>query len=218
MDAWAPSEHWRSPAHRLAKRSLDVVVAAVALTILLPAFALIALLVRVSSPGPIILRQLRIGQGGRPFAMLKFRTMFDGSDPAIHQEYYRRLVGGRASSVDGTFKMVEDPRITPAGRILRRLSLDELPQLLNVLKGDMSLVGPRPPLPYEVELYDERARLRLSVPPGASGLWQVSGRNRLNFEQMIDLDLAYIDQWSLWLDVWILLRTPLAVLSGGDTA
>jgi lipopolysaccharide/colanic/teichoic acid biosynthesis glycosyltransferase len=213
-DPRAPSARWGSPGHRGAKRALDVGVAAGALLLLLPVLALVALLVRASSPGPVVLRQRRVGRGGRPFALLKFRTMYDGSDPAAHREYYRRLVGGRAPAVGGTFKLAADPRVTPVGRRLRRLSLDELPQLVNVLRGEMSLVGPRPPLPYEVELYDARARRRLAAPPGLSGLWQVSGRNRLNFEQMVELDLAYIARWSFWLDLAIVARTPRVLLAG----
>jgi lipopolysaccharide/colanic/teichoic acid biosynthesis glycosyltransferase len=145
--------------------------------------------------------------------MYKFRTMFAGSDPAIHQAYIRSLVKGEAEAIGGAFKLSNDPRITPTGRILRRYSLDELPQLFNVLRGDMSLVGPRPPLPYEWDMYDARARLRLSVPPGITGLWQVSGRNVLDFHQMIELDLGYIARWSFWLDLWIVLRTPLVVIT-----
>ena len=148
------------------------------------------------------------------FCLYKFRTMFANNDQAIHQAYYRALINGEAKPLDGTFKLTYDPRITPIGRFLRRFSLDELPQLLNVLKGDMSLVGPRPPIPYEVELYRPRERSRLSVIPGITGLWQVSGRNSLNFQQMIDLDLAYIERWSLWLDIQILARTVFVVATG----
>jgi lipopolysaccharide/colanic/teichoic acid biosynthesis glycosyltransferase len=209
--AWTPSDRWRRRVHRLAKRGLDVVGAGVGLLLLLPLLLLVALLVRLSSPGPILFRQTRVGQDGRTFEMLKFRTMFAGTDSAIHQAYYRRLINGDAPTIGGVFKLADDPRVTPVGRLLRRLSLDELPQLVNVVRAEMSLVGPRPPLPYEAELYDSRARLRLSVPPGLTGLWQVSGRNALDFRQMVELDLAYITRWSFWLDLQIVVRTPLVV-------
>jgi lipopolysaccharide/colanic/teichoic acid biosynthesis glycosyltransferase len=146
--------------------------------------------------------------------MWKFRTMVHGNSSASHKEYYCAFVRGEAQAAHGTFKLVHDPRITRVGRVLRRYSLDELPQLVNVLTGSMSLVGPRPPIPYEVELYGPRESLRLSVTPGLTGLWQVSGRNLLNFQQMIDLDVAYIERWSFWLDIVILARTPLTVLTG----
>jgi lipopolysaccharide/colanic/teichoic acid biosynthesis glycosyltransferase len=145
--------------------------------------------------------------------MYKFRSMYSNNDDSQHQAYYRSLIAGTAQSEGGSFKLTADPRITPLGRILRRSSLDELPQLINVLRGEMSLVGPRPPLAYEVELYDERALQRLTVTPGITGLWQVSGRSKLNFQQMIDLDLTYISTWSLWLDLRILLRTPFVVVA-----
>jgi lipopolysaccharide/colanic/teichoic acid biosynthesis glycosyltransferase len=186
----------------------------VAVLVLLPVLLIVAVLVRLSSPGPVVLRQTRIGQDGRAFQMHKFRSMFAGSDPAIHEAYLRGLVRGEATPVDGAYKLADDPRITPVGRVLRRLSLDELPQLFNVLTAEMSLVGPRPPLPYEVDLYDARARRRLSVPPGMTGLWQVSGRSTLDFHQMVDLDLAYIARWSFWLDLSIVARTPRALITG----
>jgi lipopolysaccharide/colanic/teichoic acid biosynthesis glycosyltransferase len=211
--AIARSLRWGNAGHRLAKRSLDVGVAAAGLFVLLPVMGVTALAIRLSSRGSVLLRQVRVGQDGEHFEMLKFRTMYQGSDAAVHEAYYRQLVAGETPSSDGTFKLTHDPRVTPIGRFLRRLSVDEIPQLYNVLKGDMSLVGPRPPLPYEVALYDARALQRLSAPPGMSGLWQVSGRNKLNFDQMIDLDLAYIARWSFWLDLGILARTVPAVVA-----
>jgi lipopolysaccharide/colanic/teichoic acid biosynthesis glycosyltransferase len=151
---------------------------------------------------------------GTSFTLLKFRTMYHGASSDVHETYYRALMQGTAEATGNTFKLRNDARITPVGRILRRLSLDELPQLLNVLRGEMSLVGPRPPLPYEVAEYGPRELGRLAVPPGLTGLWQVSGRAILNFHQMIELDLAYVEHWSLWLDLEVLLRTPLVVLTG----
>jgi lipopolysaccharide/colanic/teichoic acid biosynthesis glycosyltransferase len=201
-------------AQLLIKRTLDVVLPLALLLSLAPVLAAVALVVWLGSPGPILYRQERTGKDGRRFRLYKFRTMLANSDPAIHEAYYGRLVTGQAEAFDGTFKLARDPRITRAGRVLRRFSLDELPQLWNVLKGDMSLVGPRPPIPYEVQLYGARERRRLSVVPGLTGLWQVSGRNSLGFQDMIDLDLEYIERWSIWLDLAIILRTPLVLLSG----
>lgn len=199
---------------RRLKRILDVLAASVLLVTLAPILVAVAVAVWLSSPGPVIFRQQRIGAGGRPFTVYKFRSMRQDGDPAVHQTYYSALVRGDAPAQDGYFKLIADPRITRVGRVLRRFSLDEMPQLLNVLEGNMSLVGPRPPLAYEVALYGDREYRRLSVVPGLTGLWQVSGRAKLTFHQMIDLDLAYVDRWSLWLDLRILARTPAAVLAG----
>jgi exopolysaccharide biosynthesis polyprenyl glycosylphosphotransferase len=191
----------------LAKRALDLVVAAAGLVLLSPVFAVCALLVRLSSPGPILFRQQRVGLNGRLFTLYKFRSMYVGAE-----ERKRELEA--ANEMSGpVFKMRADPRITPLGRWLRRLSLDELPQLWNVLKGDMSLVGPRPPLPEEVRRYERWQRRRLSMKPGLTCLWQVSGRNRIGFEDWMRLDLLYIDNWSLKLDLAILARTVPAVLT-----
>lgn len=196
-----------------AKRALDVAAAILLLVGAAPAFVGVAILVRLTSPGPILFRQERVGRGGRVFVMYKFRTMCVGADTHIHQAYYTGLMNGSAQPCNGVFKLAKDPRLTSVGGFLRRFSLDELPQLINVLRGDMSLVGPRPAIPYEVEQYGPRERLRLEVTPGLTGLWQVSGRNLLDFHQMINLDLAYIERWSLWLDLWIILRTPLVVMA-----
>jgi lipopolysaccharide/colanic/teichoic acid biosynthesis glycosyltransferase len=201
-----------------AKRALDVICAVVLLMSLAPLLLVIAVVVHFSSPGPILFRQQRMGAGGRCFVMYKFRTMVAGNDSTLHQAYYSDLIRGAALPINDVFKLVDDPRITRAGRFLRRFSLDELPQLLNILHGTMSLVGPRPPIPYEVELYGPRDRLRFTVRPGLTGLWQVSGRNRLTFQEMIDLDLTYIERWSMRLDVWIILRTPLVMLAGHDAS
>lgn len=186
---------------------LDRVVAAFLLLLLLPLLGAITMLVRWDSPGPAVFRQVRVGQGGRVFTMLKFRTMEPGAE--------RRLRAlAEANETDGgpLFKIRADPRVTRVGRLLRRYSLDELPQLVNVLRGEMSLVGPRPALPREVEQYDADARRRLHVRPGLTGLWQVSGRSDLSWEESVRLDVAYVDNWSLGLDAVILSRTLHAVL------
>jgi exopolysaccharide biosynthesis polyprenyl glycosylphosphotransferase len=205
---------------RALKRSIDVLGSALGLLLLSPVFAVIALAIKLSSPGPVLFRQKRIGRYGVPFTCLKFRSMHTGNDPRIHIEYVKRLIGGNASADAGetngrVYKITADPRLTHIGRFLRKTSLDELPQLLNVLRGEMSMVGPRPPIPYELEVYDVWHRRRLlEVRPGITGLWQVSGRSRIPFDDMVRLDLRYAKTWSLWLDFQILLRTPRAVFSG----
>ncbi|HZH27643.1 MAG TPA: sugar transferase [Azospirillaceae bacterium] len=206
------------PSYETAKRILDVGLTLVLLIPGLPVMLVIAILVRATSPGPVLFRQTRIGRHERPFTMLKFRTMRVGGDDAAHREYNtRELQGCRpAQAFDGTFK-VDDPRTTRVGRVLRRYSLDELPQLLNVLRGEMSLVGPRPSLPWEVELYTLEQRRRHDCLPGMTGLWQVSGRNRIPMPEMLALDVAYARSRSLALDLWILVRTPYAVVFGSDT-
>jgi lipopolysaccharide/colanic/teichoic acid biosynthesis glycosyltransferase len=202
---------WAPP---VIKRAMDVVGALVLLGLLLPLLVGIALSVWWSSPGPILFRQERVGKNGRIFCLYKFRTMLPDADPAIHRTYYTQFIRGTAHQFGDTFKLVTDPRLTPIGRILRHYSLDELPQLVNVVRGEMSLVGPRPAIAYEVAEYTPRELGRLAATPGLTGLWQVSGRNLLAFHEMIELDLHYIEQWSLWLDIRILLRTPFVVLSG----
>jgi len=197
----------------LTKRAFDILTAAVLLVVLVPVLLVICLLVRLSSPGPVLFRQQRVGRDGRRFSFYKFRSMYYGSDESAHRAYYQQLVDGSARPVGRSFKLEDDPRVTPIGRVLRRYSLDEFPQLFNVLRGDMSLVGPRPPIPYEVDMYGSRELQRLAVRPGITGLWQVSGRSNLDFQAMIDLDLTYISEWSLTRDLQILLRTPWAVLS-----
>lgn len=195
-------EGWR----RLVKGGMDKVVALAALLFLAPVLLALALLVRVGSPGPVLFRQERVGVNGRSFTMLKFRSMVVDAD--------RQLEALRADNIsDGLlFKLRDDPRVTPVGRWLRRLSLDELPQLVNVLTGSMSLVGPRPPLPSEVAAYDSSVRRRLLVKPGLTGLWQVSGRSDLSWDEAVRLDLRYVENWSLALDLLILWRTGRAVL------
>ncbi len=205
---------------RAIKRTIDVFGSAMALILLSPVLLTIALAIKLSSPGPMLFRQKRIGQYGVPFTCLKFRSMHTGNDPRIHMDFVKNLIRGNASpgasGANGkVYKITTDPRLTSVGRILRKTSLDELPQFLNVLRGDMSMVGPRPPIPYELEAYDTWHRRRLlDVQPGITGLWQVSGRSRVPFDDMVRLDLRYATAWSLWLDLKILLRTPQAILSG----
>jgi lipopolysaccharide/colanic/teichoic acid biosynthesis glycosyltransferase len=203
------------------KRAIDIAGSLMALVVLSPVFLAIALAIKLTSKGPILFRQRRIGHYAQPFTFLKFRSMYANNDPKIHQEYVSKFIAGdrHTKNADakgnGVFKITDDPRVTPVGRILRRTSLDEFPQLINVLLGDMSLVGPRPPVPYEVEKYDIWHRRRLfEAKPGITGLWQVNGRSRLSFDEMVRLDLEYVERSSLLLDFEILLRTPRAVFSG----
>jgi exopolysaccharide biosynthesis polyprenyl glycosylphosphotransferase len=205
---------------RVVKRTSDIFVAGLALVVLAPVWLIVALLIKLDSRGPVLYRQERVGMDGRIFLFLKFRTMRIDSDDSEHREYQRRYIAGQpdtnlGDSLRPVYKLHTDPRVTRVGRMLRRASLDELPQLLNVLRGDMSVVGPRPPIPYEVEAYALWHRKRLDMKPGMTGLWQVSGRNRLSFDEMVTLDLFYIENWSLWLDLKIMLRT-LPVLLRGD--
>lgn len=205
---------------RLVKRAMDIAGSLTALVLLSPLFLLIATLVKLSSKGPILFKQERLGQFGAKFKCLKFRSMHANNDLKIHQEFMKRVISGAHNgqvegSIQPVYKMTNDPRITRIGRILRRTSLDELPQFLNVLKGEMSLVGPRPPLAYEYEEYDVWHRRRvLEAKPGITGLWQVRGRSRVRFDDMVRLDLQYVREWSLWLDIRILMATPRAVVLG----
>ena len=203
------------------KRLIDIVGGTVLLLILLPILLAIALAVKITSEGPVLFRQFRVGQYGQRFQFLKFRSMYANNDASVHKEYVRRLIAGNAERVsadgqsEGVYKLANDSRITPLGKFLRRTSLDELPQLLNVIRGDMSLVGPRPPLSYELAAYQTWHRRRLLlVKPGITGLWQVKGRSRVTFEDMVRLDLQYATAWSPWLDIKILLLTPGAVIKG----
>ena len=205
-----------------AKRLIDVIGSVIAIVVFSPVLAGIAMWVKMSSRGPVLFRQERIGLGGKTFMLMKFRTMFANNDPTIHKEFVRNLIsvgndGDRAAGagLDGTYKIKSDPRVTPVGRILRKTSLDELPQFMNVLKGDMSLVGPRPPIMYEYEEYDLWHRHRvLDIKPGITGLWQVAGRSVTTFDEMVRMDIKYIREWSLWLDIQIILKTPLVMLKG----
>ena len=199
------------------KRLLDLIGAFTGLVLLGPLMTAITILIGVDSPGPALFKQRRFGRGGSPFTFYKFRTMFDGNDPKLHREFVSKLINGEAQEglrgANGSLKIENDPRVTRLGRVLRRTSLDELPQLINVLKGDMSLVGPRPPVHYEIEMYQPEHLRRLDVLPGMTGLWQVSGRTQTGFDEMVALDQEYIETWSLWLDVKILWRTIFVVLS-----
>jgi lipopolysaccharide/colanic/teichoic acid biosynthesis glycosyltransferase len=190
------------------KRCLDILVSGLALVLLLPLFALLALAIRLDSPGPLVFRQLRAGRGGRPFVFYKFRSMF------VDAEARRTALAGRNEQEGPIFKMRADPRVTRVGRWLRRWSLDELPQLWNVLKGDMSLVGPRPPLLDEVARYERWQRRRLCVAGGLTCTWQVSGRSQIPFREWMRMDLRYVACRNLWLDLRLLLRTLPAVMSG----
>jgi lipopolysaccharide/colanic/teichoic acid biosynthesis glycosyltransferase len=196
------------------KRVLDTTIAVIALILTAPVLLLIAMLIRATSPGPVLFRQTRIGAGGRKFVMFKLRTMEHGCADDLHRAYVKDLLDGAATQQDGLFKLHNDPRITPVGRVLRKLSLDELPQLFNVLRGEMSLVGPRPSLPWELRMFPAWAHRRLEVLPGVTGLWQVGGRNRLTMLQGLELDVQYVDQHDLWLDLRILAKTPIALLAG----
>lgn len=199
---------------KVLKRFLDVLGAVAALVLASPIMVVTALAVKLTSPGPIIFRQVRLGEKGTRFNFYKFRSMYWNTDDRIHREYVEKLIRGKHEALnqgDSTrplYKIRRDPRVTPVGRLIRKYSIDELPQLFNVLRGEMSLVGPRPPLPYEVEKYDSwHLRRILEVKPGITGLWQVAGRSRTSFDDMVRLDLRYAQSWSLWLDLKILLRT-----------
>jgi lipopolysaccharide/colanic/teichoic acid biosynthesis glycosyltransferase len=203
------------------KRATDLVGGTFALLIFAPAFLAIALAIKLTSRGPIFFRQERIGQFGKPFVFLKFRSMYLDNDSQIHKDYVKQLISGKAKrqpskcNGEGVYKLTKDPRVTRLGAFLRRTSLDELPQLYNVLCGEMSLVGPRPAISYEVEAYQVWHRRRvLEAKPGMTGLWQVSGRSRIGFDEMVRLDVRYALKRSFWFDIRILLLTPLAVIQG----
>jgi lipopolysaccharide/colanic/teichoic acid biosynthesis glycosyltransferase len=200
----------------LRKRALDVILSGALLLVSMPAWIAIAIAIKLTSPGPILFRQERVGCGAVPFTVLKFRTMRHGAPDHVHRLFVTQMIVSGVTSLDGapsggTFKLTGDARITRIGRILRRTSLDELPQLINVLRGEMSLIGPRPPLAYEVDRYESWQRERLSVLPGITGLWQVSGRNRLSYLEMCRLDVGYVRDWSFGRDLAILVRTPWAM-------
>lgn len=206
---------------RAMKRLMDVAGSLAAIIFFSPLFLIIAVAIKATSKGPILFRQRRVGQYGESFVFLKFRSMYVGNDAGIHKEYVKQMIKGKAEKQpsngngQGVYKLTKDPRITGIGSFLRRTSLDELPQFINVLWGEMSLVGPRPPVPYEVEAYDVWHRRRLlEAKPGITGLWQVHGRSRVKFDDMVRLDLQYARSWSPWLDIKILLRTPSVVLMG----
>jgi lipopolysaccharide/colanic/teichoic acid biosynthesis glycosyltransferase len=213
FDSRAPS-----PWYFLFKRVLDVALAGGCLMLLSPVLLIIGCIIRATSPGPVLFRQTRVGQHERPFVMLKFRTMYVDSSDAAHREYVQKLLTDESAvvSADGLFKLANDPRVTRVGAFLRKTSLDELPQLVNVLRGEMSLVGPRPALPWEAELFGVHHAQRFVAPPGLTGLWQTSGRNKLTMRQGLELDLQYIERRCLGLDLGILLKTIWVVLLGRD--
>jgi exopolysaccharide biosynthesis polyprenyl glycosylphosphotransferase len=216
-----PMRDTKRRAGHVLKRAMDVAVSVVLLVLLSPLLLIIVLAIKLTSKGPVLFRQDRIGQYGIPFTFLKFRSMRTDSDPGIHRDYVSRLISGEKGTgseenkSSAVYKITTDPRVTIVGRFLRRSSLDELPQLWNVIRGEMSLVGPRPPIPYEFECYDIWHRRRvIEAKPGLTGLWQVTGRSRTSFDDMVRLDLKYVSSWSIWLDLKILLQTPRAVFSG----
>jgi lipopolysaccharide/colanic/teichoic acid biosynthesis glycosyltransferase len=203
------------------KHVMDFVGSGLLLLLCTPLFLVIALAIKTSSKGPVLFRQQRVGQYGRCFTFLKFRSMHADNDHRVHKEYAIKLIAGDVEhkpsngNDKSVYKLANDPRITRLGKFLRRTSLDELPQLVNVLKGDMSLVGPRPAIPYELAAYQTWHRRRvLEVKPGITGLWQVTGRSSVKFDEMVRLDLRYATSWSPWLDIKILMRTPRAVIGG----
>ncbi|MGG6310589.1 sugar transferase [Paenibacillus macerans] len=194
-----------------AKRTMDFLGALFGILLLLPVLTLIALLIKLEDPkGPILFKQQRVGKNGRPFNMYKFRSMVSNAEELLEQLLNQNEVSGHM------FKIKEDPRVTKIGKLIRKTSLDELPQLVNVLKGDMSLVGPRPPLPREVKEYNAYHMKRLEVTPGCTGLWQVSGRNSVGFEEMVDLDLKYISERSFFYDVKLIYKTFIILIRPND--
>jgi lipopolysaccharide/colanic/teichoic acid biosynthesis glycosyltransferase len=202
------------------KRAFDLVVATMMLIVLSPGMLVVSLLVKKSSSGPVLFAQERLGRDGKPFKFFKFRSMEHNSDDAIHRQFVAMFIGGDDDGCvdrnegDQVFKMKLDPRVTPIGSLLRKTSLDELPQLFNIIMGDMSLVGPRPPIAYEIENYLPWHMERLKAVPGLTGLWQVSGRSSVSFEEMVRLDIRYINNWSPWQDFKIILKTIPVVLQG----
>ena len=216
LERAGPTTTKRSIPDAIATRLRDVILASLLLVVLGPLLLMIAVAVAVSSRGPVLFRQQRLGRDQTPFSMLKFRTMVIDSDDRVHREFVANMFNGADADPgeNSIFKLTEDERITGVGRILRRLSVDELPQLVNVLFGQMSLIGPRPALPWEVELFEPRHLARFQVKPGLTGLWQVRGRSRLSMPQALELDVEYVRRRSFWLDLGILFRTIPVVLSG----
>jgi len=202
------------------KRILDLVLACLILVVFAPFLLLIMLAIKIGNSGPVLHTHIRLGKGGRPFVFYKFRSMCINGDDTEHRSYVRKLInagnpyeGGKNGKL--LFKISDDSRVTRVGRLIRKYSVDEFPQLFNVLRGEMSLVGPRPPLPYEYEDYTDWDRKRLDGIPGITGLWQVKGKNMVSFDEMVELDIHYLRNWSLWLDIKIIFRTIPAMLKGG---
>ncbi len=204
------------------KRIMDVLGSIAGILLFSPFFIVIPLCIKLTSRGPVLFRQERVGQYGKTFIFLKFRSMFFGNDEEVHKQYVQDLIAGKITGETGdksqgqkVYKITNDSRVTPFGILLRKTSLDELPQFINVLRGEMSLVGPRPPIPYELEKYDSWHRRRvLEIKPGLTGLWQVMGRSSTSFDEMVRLDLQYATNWSLWLDIKIILKTPWSLVAG----
>lgn len=200
----------------IVKRLLDIVLSLLFLLLLSPLLLVTIILIKATSKGPVFFVHERVGLNYRYFPFIKFRSMRQNADQAVHKKYAEALIKGLKSSTEvgkgvTAYKMMTDSRMTPIGKFIRKLSIDEIPQFINVLKGEMSIVGPRPPIPYELEFYTRRAKNRFLVKPGITGLWQVNGRSTTTFERMIALDLCYITHWSIWLDIAIILRTFIAV-------
>lgn len=204
--------------HLVIKRFMDVILGLVALLFLIPLILVVALAIKIDSPGPVIFRQVRIGKNGKTFVCYKFRSMFNNADQSVYTQFIKEVMhnnNDEQKGINHSFRLKNGPadaRVTKVGRIIRSMSIDELPQLINVLKGDMSLVGPRPDMPISVDGYTDFERKRLQVLPGMTGLWQVSGRARLTVRQMFELDNQYVDDFSIWLDIKILLKTLPAVI------
>ena len=205
-------------ATRTTRRALDMTIASASVLLLSPLLIAIAIAIRLDSNGPALFRQRRVGRDMVPFTVLKFRTMRTAADEARHRAYVEALIAGSNTTNGGLYKLAVDDRVTRVGRFLRRKSLDELPQLFNVLGGSMSIVGPRPVIEYEVQRYPSWYLGRFDVRPGLTGLWQISGRNKLSYEEMVRLDLEYAEHQSLVLDLKIILKTPWTVLSGHGAA
>ncbi len=209
-------------AGRILKRAIDVAGGIFGVILFSPVFLIIPVLIKLTSKGPVLFRQERVGQFGKKFMFMKFRSMYVNNNDDVHRKFVCDFIAGdtkdnceQPATGKKIFKITNDPRITPLGAFLRKTSLDELPQFFNVLLGQMTLVGPRPPIPYEVEKYGIWHRRRImELKPGITGLWQVNGRSSTTFDEMVRLDLQYAREWSLWLDIRILLKTPFAVLKG----
>jgi exopolysaccharide biosynthesis polyprenyl glycosylphosphotransferase len=208
--------------NRFFKRAVDLALSMVIIAGTSPIWATVMILLKLDSKGPLFYIQERVGMDGRPFGMYKFRSMYINQDDSKHRAIMEAAIKNASVANQGDEerpvfgKVKDDPRITRVGRFIRKYSIDELPQLINVVRGEMSLVGPRPPIPYEVEMYEDWHRSRFHATPGLTGLWQVSGRNRLTFDEMVRLDVYYLKNWSIWLDLKILLKTPMVVLKGDD--
>ncbi len=199
--------------YEMMKRLMDIIVSLVMFVVFMPLFVIVSILIKLTSKGPVFYRQIRFGKDGKPFIFLKFRSMYNNSDHSIHEKYVEDYMNGNGNN-GGIYKINHDKRITPLGRIIRKTSIDELPQLINVLKGDMSIVGPRPPIHYEYNMKKEIQKNRLKVKPGITGLWQIRGRSNVPFVDMVKMDLKYIRTSSLILDTLIMFETVYIIFNG----